>query len=117
MSFSYIGYEKWGRPSADCLQFNNKDAVRQFKWEESLTNRTTSTVTSADWGAPSVTNNEGSQSPVCGYGTPDVPPGQTAKATFAAYVALNQFVQRIQHQIRNTTYIRCLDASAKEASC
>ena len=117
VSISYIGYEKWGRPSNNCTQFNNKDAVRQFKWEELVTNRTTTTIVDADWGTPAVTNNEGTQALVCPYGTPDIPSGQAAKVTYAAYVALNQYVQRIQHQIRNTTYVRCLDASALEVTC
>jgi hypothetical protein len=117
VSFSYVGYEKWGRPSSDCTQFNNKDAVRQFKWEELVTNKTATAVAGADWGMPAVTNNEGTQVPVCAYVNPTIQPGQAGKTTYAAYVALNQFVQRIVHQIRNTTYIRCLDSSAKEVSC
>ena len=54
---------------------------------------------------------------MCNISTPNIPAGQMATGTFAAYVALNQYVGRITQKIRNTSYVRCLDAAWKEISC
>ena len=119
VSFNYVGYEKWGRPDPNnCTTvFNNKDPVRQFKWEIIVTNGTSTPINGGEWGLPTAFNNEGASVFVCVYSKPTIPPGQSARSTTAAYVALNQYVARIAQKVRNTTYTRCLDAGGKEITC
>jgi hypothetical protein len=119
VSFNFVGAAKWGNPDPNnCTTVaNDKDPRWQFKWEISVTNATATTVTGPDWVLPTVFNNEGASVFVCPYPSPNIPPGQTAKATFAAYVRLNQTVSRIVQKVRNTTYTRCIDASWKETPC
>ena len=84
-----------------------------------MTNKTATTITDSDWFLPTALNNEGGSARVCYYSPPNIPPGQTARATFVAYIELNQFVARITQKIRNTTYVRCLDSAnpPREVSC
>jgi hypothetical protein len=118
VTFGFQGYEKWGRPDPnDCSVYNNKSPVRQFKWDIFVTNATGATVTIDDWYLPVATNNEGGSARACAFQPPNIPPGQTGKATFVVFVELNQYVARIAQRVRNTTYTRCLDAAWKEVSC
>ena len=119
VSFNYVGYAKWGNPDPnDCTKtFNDKVPKLQFKWEIIVTNGTSTPINAGEWGLPTAFNNEGGSVFVCVYSKPTIPPGQSARSTTAAYVALNQYVARIAQKVRNTTYTRCLDAGGKEIAC
>lgn len=119
VSVSYRGYADWGRPDQNnCNLTNTKSKVRQLIYDVTVTNTSSKDITSDDWYVPQAYNNTGGPAiRNCFYQPPNIPTGQSGKATFEAYVELNQWVGRITFRIRNTTYVRCVDAAIKEVPC
>lgn len=117
--FNFQGYDRWGRPDPnDCAKKNDASPVLRLTWDVFVTNNSAKTVTVGDWYQPVALNNTGNfVIATCYYQPPDVPPGQTAKATFTEYVEQGQWVSRIVVRIRDSYYAICLDASARQVAC
>ncbi len=119
VSVSYRGYADWGRPDPkDCNNTNDLQKVRQLTWDIHVTNTSGKEITLDDWYVPEGYSNTGAKAlALCYWEPPRVAPGQTGKMTFETYVERGQYVARLTFRIRNTTYTRCLDASAREVAC
>lgn len=121
LTFNYQGYERWGTPDTNCTSTNNRVPVWQFKWDVTVVNRSNTPLTPLEWQTAAV-NNEGGDAKVCTVVLPTIGAGQTAKGTFAAYIRYDggnriNYVERVIHRIRNSTFQRCLDATGKETPC
>ncbi len=117
--FNFQTYDRWGRPDPnDCSKKNNASPVSRLTWDVFVTNNSANTVTVGDWYSPVALNNVGDfVIATCYYQPPDVPPGQTGKATFTEYVEQGQWVSRIAVRIRSSYYVICLNASAQQVAC
>ncbi len=121
LTFSFQGYADWGRPDINnpatyCTNFNNGFKWRQFVWDTFVTNRSTTTLTPSEWTSLAYTD-QGSETRVCASNLPNIPAGQTVKATFVVYVEQGRYVQRVVHQLRGASFQRCLDSAWKETPC
>jgi hypothetical protein len=115
-----IRYEQWGRPDPvkGCQAFDDKNPVRKFNVDITVTNNSSRMI--EDW-YPGFWSNTGKLLRTCFYvyggGFPAIPVGESRTVTFAAFCELNEAVVLMRMDILDQQVYRCFSPSGAIVAC
>jgi hypothetical protein len=120
VAINKIEPEPWGRPTNPdgCnAPFNDRDPVKRFTIEIVVTNQSDRTIPNGWY--PAFRSSQGQTPVTCiwSYDDMSVQPGETAYATFATHVELNDWVQRMVLDELGYQVTICFNASAQVVVC
>jgi hypothetical protein len=112
-------YESWGNPQQGCASFDDRNVVRKFNLEITLTNTTDQAI--QDW-YPDFYSNGGRLLLTCFYvysaeGFPTVPPGEKRTDTFASFCNRDEHVEEMKMTVLEKEYRRCFSPEGALVPC
>jgi hypothetical protein len=112
-------YESWGNPQQGCASFDDRNVVRKFNLEITLTNQSEQAI--RDW-YPDFYSNGGRLLLTCFYvysaeGFPTVPPGEKRTVTFASFCNRDEYVEEMKMTVLEKEYRRCFSPDGALIPC